>query len=591
MSTRDEETQSLLRNTQKKSNGKKVLITISAALVFLSVGVVMTLLHREAFFSDRSEDLPHLVVGKKGAVAVELKECSDAGLSILKKGGNAVDSAIASALCIGVVNSFATGIGGGGFMLIRSPNGTYEHIDFRETAPAAAFKDMFVKDPMAAQVGGLSVGVPGEIRGFELAHQRHGRLPWKDLFTSAIHVAEDGFKVTDLLYSKLVKSKSWIEKSPGFAKVYAPSGVIAVPGDLIKRPTLGTTLRKIALEGPDVFYKGAIAETIVNATQAAGGILTLQDMENYRALIRPTIHTYYRGRKVITTAGPTSGPALLSVLNIIEPFFFNITGPTGLTMHRFVEALKYGFAFRTEISDPDFIKNDDRMEQIISKEWADIVRKNISDNLTHDPLYYEPKYENNDPHGTMHLSVVDKDDGAVSLTSTVNLMFGAKFMDPVSGVILNDELDDFSIPGVPNNFGLFPSAYNYIEPFKRPLSTITPTIIEDGNRQLELVVGGSGGSQILTATLNVILNTYDFKQNIFEAVKAPRIHHQLIPNEVQFETGYDATILEDLQNKGHVLRNLEETGTVSASQAIRRFENGTVHAASDPRKQGVAAAY
>ncbi|GAA5801834.1 hypothetical protein HPULCUR_007289 [Helicostylum pulchrum] len=581
MSTRDEETQSLLRNTRKKSNGKKLFIAISAALVFLSVGGATTLLHREAFFSDHSSDLPHLVVGEKGAVAVELKECSNAGLAILKKGGSAVDSAIASALCIGVVNSFATGIGGGGFMLIRSPNGTYEHIDFRETAPAAAFKDMFVKDPMAARIGGLSVGVPGEIRGFELAHQRHGRLPWKDLFASAIHVAEDGFK----------KSKSWIEKSPGFSKVYAPSGVIAVPGDLIKRPTLGTTLRKIALEGPDVFYKGAIAETIVNATQAAGGILTLQDMENYRALVRPTIHTYYRGRKVTTTAGPTSGPALLTVLNIIEPFFFNMTGPTGLTMHRFAEALKYGFAFRTEIGDPDFLKNNDRMEQIISKEWADIVRKNISDHWTHDPLYYEPKYENNDPHGTMHLSVVDKDDGAVSLTSTVNLMFGAKFMDPVSGVILNDELDDFSIPGVPNTFGLFPSAYNYIEPFKRPLSSITPTIIEDGYRQLELVVGGSGGSQILTATLNVILNTYDFRQNIFDAVKAPRIHHQLIPNEVQFETGYDATILEDLRKKGHVLRNLEGSGVVSASQAVRRFGNGTIHAASDPRKQGVAAAY
>lgn len=188
-------------------------------------------------------------------------------------------------------------------------------------------------------------------------------------------------------------------------------------------------------------------------------------------------------------------------------------------------------------------------------------------------MYYEPKYENNDPHGTMHLSVVDKDNNAVSLTSTVNLMFGAKFMDPISGVILNDELDDFSIPGVPNNFGLYPSPFNYIglfqeenpkrnrcidltlyiEPNKRPLSTITPTIIEDENNNLELVVGGSGGSQILTATLNVILNTYDFNQNVFEAVKAPRIHHQLIPNEVQFETGYDEEILESLTQKGHLV--------------------------------------
>ncbi|KAI7890522.1 gamma-glutamyltransferase [Mucor mucedo] len=591
MSTQDEETQGLLSHTQKRSKGNKFLIAVSAALVFSSIGVVVSLLRHDALYSDNKASLPHLVVGNKGAVAVELKECSDAGLDILQKGGSAVDSAIASALCIGVVNSFATGIGGGGFMLIRSPNGTFEHIDFRETAPAAAFRDMFVKDPMAAQIGGLSVGVPGEIRGFELAHQRHGKLPWKDLFTAAIRVAQDGFKVTDLLFEKLVKSKAWIEKSPEFSNVYAPSGVIANPGELIKRPTLAATLRTISLEGPDVFYKGSIAETIVNATQAAGGILTLEDMANYRALVRPTISTYYHGRRVTTTAGPTSGPALLSVLNIIEPYFFNTTGPTGLNIHRFIEAVKYGFSFRTEIGDPEFIENSERMDEIISKEWADLVRKNISDDTTHDPLYYEPKYENNDPHGTMHLSVVDKDNGAVSLTSTVNLMFGAKFMDPVTGIILNDELDDFSIPGIPNNFGLFPSPYNYIAPFKRPLSTITPTIIEDEDNNLQLVVGGSGGSQILTATLNVILNTFDFGLDVFEAVKAPRIHHQLIPNEVQFETGYSAEILEVLKTKGHQFRNLLETGTTSASQAIRRFSDGTIHAASDPRKQGVAAAY
>ncbi|KAL9557986.1 hypothetical protein MBANPS3_001133 [Mucor bainieri] len=585
----DEERQALLRNVEKRSSrSHQFFVTVAALLVISSVGVVVSLLHRDA--SEPSVTTPHLVVGQQGAVAVELETCSEAGLEILKKGGSAVDAAIASALCIGVVNSFATGIGGGGFMLIR--NGTdYEHIDFRETAPAASYRDMFVDNPMAAQIGGLSVGVPGEIRGFELAHQRHGKVPWEDLFESAIQVAEGGFEVTELLYSKLVKSKIWLEASPEFSKVYAPSGKIAHPGDIIKRPTLGATLRTIAKEGPDVFYEGTIAESIVNATQAAGGILTLEDMKNYRPLVRPTISTWYHGRKVITTSSPTSGPALLSVLNIVEPYLFNVTGPTPLNIHRFVEAIKYGFAFRTEIGDPDFLDNEKRIEEIISKEWADQVRKNMTDDKTHDYSYYEPKYENNDPHGTMHLSVIDKDNNAVSLTSTVNLMFGAKFMDPISGVILNDELDDFSIPGVPNNFGLFPSPYNYIEPFKRPLSTITPTIIEDENNNLELVVGGSGGSQILTATLNVILNTYDFHQNVFDAVKAPRIHHQLIPNEVQFETGYSSEVLSVLTEKGHLLRNLAETGTVSASQAIRRFSNGTLHAASDPRKNGLAAAY
>ncbi|KAI9264485.1 gamma-glutamyltransferase [Sporodiniella umbellata] len=443
-----------------------------------------------------------IITGKQGAVAVELKECSDAGLDILKKGGNAVDSAIASALCIGVVNSFAT-VSYGGFMLIRLPNGTYEFIDFRETAPAKSHKNMFDSDPMSAQRGGLSVAVPGEIRGFELAHKRHGKIPWADLFSSAIRVAEEGFKVTDLLYGKLLSSKKWIESSAGFSEVYAPTGVIARSGDIIKRPALGRSLRKIATQGPSIFYEGILAQTMVNATQAAGGILTMEDMRDYKPLIRSTISTTYHGKKVITCSAPTSGPILLSVLNMIEPYNFSKEGPTDLNIHRVIESLKFGYAFRTEVGDPEFLYNEERMKEIISKEWSDIVRKNISDDKTHEPLYYGPKYELNDPHGTMHLSVVDKDGGAVSLTSTVNLSFGAKFMDPISGIIMNDEMDDFSIPGVPNNFGLYPSIYNYAEPGKRPLSTITPAIVENEDSTLDLVVGGSGGSQILTATLNV----------------------------------------------------------------------------------------
>ncbi|KAG2213474.1 hypothetical protein INT47_009148 [Mucor saturninus] len=201
------------------------------------------------------------------------------------------------------------------------------------------------------------------------------------------------------------------------------------------------------------------------------------------------------------------------------------------------------------------------------------------------------KYENSNPHGTMHFSVIDKDNSAVSLTSPVNLIFDAKFMDSVTGIILNDELVDFSIPGVPNNFCLFPSPCNYIAPFERPLFTITPTNIEDEDKNFQLVVGVSGGSQILTATLNVILNAFDFDLNIFEAVKTPIIHHQLIPNKARFETGHSAKIMEVLITKRHQFRNLPETGTASASQAIRRFGDGPIHAASDPRKQGVATAY
>ncbi|KAI8990052.1 gamma-glutamyltransferase [Pilobolus umbonatus] len=541
----DEESQWLLNPHKQPTRQRNAAIITMISLI---IGCfIYSFLPLTYLISD--EDIPHLVVGNEGAVAVELKECSDAGLEILKQGGNAIDSAIASALCIGVVNSFATG--NGGFMLIRTSNGTFEYIDFRETAPAASHKDMFVHDPMAAQKGGLSVAVPGEIRGFELAHKRHGVLPWSSLFESAIRISEEGFEVSDLLYSKLQRSKDWIEQSEEFGKVYAPSGEIARPGDIIRRPELGKTLRIIAKEGADVFYEGRLAEYMVNATQAEGGILTMEDMRDYRPVIRPVISSTYHGRKVTTCSAPTSGPVLLSILNIIEAFNFTLDGPTTLNMHRFIEAVKFGFAFRSEIGDPDFIDNGERLQEIISKEWADVVRRNISDNETHGPLYYNPKFEQNDPHGTMHLSIIDKRNNAVSLTSTVNLMFGAKFMDPITGIIMNDEMDDFSIPGIPNNFGLYPSIYNYAGPGKRPLSTITPVIIENENNELEMSLGGSGGSQILTATLNVILNTYDFGADIFQAVKAPRIHHQLIPNEIGFEEGYNVTLLRELEAKGH----------------------------------------
>ncbi|KAI8979758.1 gamma-glutamyltranspeptidase [Mycotypha africana] len=596
----DEEAQALLRHKHIKEefyerrfrfDSKSALVS----LLLLCIIFFLSIFNFKHLYNQNNK--LDSVVGSKGAVAVEGKECSEVGLDILKKNGSAVDAAIASALCIGVINSFATGIGGGGFMLIRTANGSYEHIDFRETAPAAAHKDMFNDNPIAAQRGGLAVAVPGEIRGFGLAHQRHGRLPWKDLFDSAIRIAEDGFEVTEHLYSKLKKSKSWIEESPGFAEVFAPTGFIAKPGEIIKRPTLAETLRTIAAKGADVFYNGYIAESLVNATQNAGGILTLDDMKNYQPIIRPVIQTTYHGRKVITTSAPTSGPALLGILNLIEPYYFNNTindaTISNLTIHRLIEAYKFGFAFRSELGDPKFTGNEKLQDQIITKEWADNIRSNITDNTTHGYLYYNPKYDNSESHGTMHLSVIDNSDqSAVALTSTVNLMFGAKFMDPITGVILNDEMDDFSIPGVPNNFGLYPSPYNFIAPGKRPLSTITPTMLEDENQNLEMVVGGSGGSQILTATLNVILNTLDFHyENVFEAVKAPRIHHQLLPNEIQFESGFKESILQGLSRRGHSLRNVRETGTISAAQAIRRFKNGTLHAASDPRKDGIAAAY
>ncbi|KAL9543337.1 hypothetical protein MBANPS3_008159 [Mucor bainieri] len=512
--------------------------------------------------------------------------------AVLKDGGTAVDSAIASALCIGVINSFATGIGGGGFMLIRDANGEYDFIDFRETAPSASTEDMYAGNGTLSQVTGLAVSVPGEIRGFELAHSKHGKLPWSRLFRDSIDIARNGFVANDLMYKRLKASQDWILNSTEWTEVFAPNGTIAQAGDIIKRPTLAATLETIAQQGADAFYSGFIAESIVNTTVSQGGIITVEDLKHYKALSRPVLSTSYHGHKIFTTSAPTSGPVLLNILNLIEPYMFDKDGGrTTLNMHRLVEAFKFGYAARTEMGDPAFTDIEERMDELISKEWADLVRMNITDSETHGPAYYEPRFEGNEPHGTMHLSVVDKDNGAVALTSTVNLIFGSRIMDPATGIILNDQQDDFSSVGMSNAFGFSPSAANFVAPGKRPLSSVTDTIIETEDGQLKMVVGASGGSEIITATLNTIINTLDFNMDLYDAVGMPRIHHQLLPNQIGIEPGFDARLAEGLIKLGHEIYNLDAKGIFSAVQAIVRFSNGSLDAVSDPRKFGLAAAY
>ncbi|CEP08180.1 hypothetical protein [Parasitella parasitica] len=589
----DIESAPLLTNKPTRSNKKKWGYCLGATtLITLATVGIVSALHSN---QDDSLESPvdfrgHLVKGSRGAVAVEAEECSNIGVEILKNGGNAVDAAIASTLCIGVIDSFATGIGGGGFMLIRSPNGTFEFIDFRETAPEKASEDMFVKNPELAQVGALSIAVPGEIRGLELAHKRHGKLSWSELFEPAIQIARHGFKATELLALRVSTGAEWMQNLTEWSDVYYRDGKPIKQGDIVKRPHLADTLETISKLGADEFYEGDIAKQLVNTIQSAGGIVTLDDFKAYRPVIRRTISTWYNGRKITTCSEPTSGPVILSVLNLIERFQFKVQGLTGLNLHRFVEALKFGYAFRTELGDPDFTRNEPRIDEMIQKEYASDIRQKITDDTTHDPLYYNPKFDHIESHGTMHLSVVDENDGAVALTSTVNLMFGSRIMNAKTGIVLNDEMDDFSIPGVPNMFGLFPSEYNYAGPGKRPLSSITPTIIEKDSK-FEMAIGGSGGSIIPTATLNAIVNVVDYGKDLYSAIAAPRIHHQLLPNIALVENGYSKHLQAELATKNHELFTLPQNYSISAVQAVRRMPDGSLEAASDPRKMGIAAAY
>ncbi|CAJ0642617.1 15549_t:CDS:10 [Entrophospora sp. SA101] len=498
------------------------------------------------------------------AVASEEIHCSQIGVDVLKEGGSAMDATIATQLCIGTINAFSSGIGGGGFLLVRDSNGTLETLDFREVAPLASYKTMFVKNPELAKFGGLSVGVPGEVLGMEIAHKRYGKLPWKRLFEPSIKLSREGFKVPSELANRL-----------SYSAIYAPNGKLLGEGDLLIRKNYSDTLESIANNGSYVFYNvntctGYIAESLVNFIGESGGIMTLEDFQIFQPITREPVIGYYN--------------ALIAMLNILERYQLIKDGMNDINLHRIIEAMKFGFALRTEMGDPLFINNTERVLEIMTKNYSGKLRQNISD-----PLYYNPIYDVVEDHGTTHISAIDKNNQSVSYTSTVNLVWGSRVMDPSTGIILNDEMDDFSIPGVTNYFGLKPSPFNFVEPKKKPLSSCLPVIIEtDG--QVETILGGSGGSRIISSVLLYILNIYDFDMNVLEAINQPRVHHQLVPNLVSVEADFSRLLLDQLILKGHNI-TMDEPFGYSQVQAIRKFKNGVIHAASDYRKNGVAAGY
>lgn len=534
----------------------------------------------------------YLVEAENGAVASENKRCSDIGIKVLRAGGNAVDAAVAATFCIGVVNLFSSGIGGGGFITVRIPPAKSGEtskvyvVNFRETAPALSNRTMFDKDPKLARWGGLSVGVPGEVRGLEEAHRRWGKLPWNELIQPSIQLAQ-GWRVDRELGKRIPWYRDLLLNNPDWKPIFAPRGVLLKEGDMIRRTNLSRTLKVIASQGADGFYKGAIAEALVRKVQETGGILSLEDLSNYSVQVQPALEGTYRDFKVYTTHPPTSGPVLLHMLNLIEGY-----GPeerTAVETHRLVEALKFGFAARTKIGDPSFLERPERLDPIPTKEYADLIRTNLTDDRTHPPEYYQPEYDIVTDHGTSHTSILDRDGMAVAITSSVNLIFGSQVLDPETGVLLNDEMDDFSIPGVPNGFGLLPSPYNFPEPGKRPLSSMTPTIVENADGSFYLAIGGSGGSRIFGSIFQVILNL-NWGLDISQAVEFGRLHDQLYPNALDADDNYPPDLLEELRQRGHNVTVSDFNRVAAVVQAVMR-KDGKIFAASDSRKNGIAAGY
>ncbi|OOO14118.1 gamma-glutamyltransferase [Aspergillus oryzae] len=535
--------------------------------------------------ASRSKSAP----GKLGAVASENSICSQHGVDILRKGGNAADALVASELCVGVIAMYHSGIGGGGIMLVRTPNSSYEVIDFRETAPAAAFKDMYEHNKNASVYGGLASGVPGEIRGLEYLHSKYGVLPWSTVVQPAVQTARRGFPVGEDLIRYMNHAagyEDFFTKNPTWAIDFAPGGARLNLGDTMTRHRYADTLEAIAKYGPSAFYSGRIAETMINALQNENGTMTLGDLQNYTVAIRNISQIDYRGYKITSTSAPSSGVIALYILKVLETYkdLFRTEQSVNLSTHRINEAIRFGYGRRTYLGDPLFTDDMATYEsQTLVQSMIDATRSKISDHRTQNISAYDPAgLECLETPGTSHIVAVDNTGLAISSTSTINHVFGSYVMVPETGIIMNNEMNDFSIPGSSDLFGYIPSETNYVYPGKRPLSSITPVIVERSDGTLVLITGSAGGSRIITATVQNVIHSIDEGLSAADALAKPRLHDQLVPNQVTFEYNYDNDTVAFMKSLGHNVSWVAPGQ--SNAQLVRVLPNGTFDAAGEPRQ-------
>ena len=523
---------------------------------------------------------------RSGLVVADSELASQAGMEMLKVGGNAIDAAIATALALSVVDQASSGLGGGGFMVIyRAKDKKSFALDFRETAPAASRRELYVKDgkPVAAAslTGPLAVAVPGAAAGLIEAHKKFGSLPLAVLTAPAIKLASDGFPLDATLRVGIERGASHMKRYADLGRVYMPNGEVPKEGEPIRQPQLAATLKALAQQGSEVFYRGWIAEAIVELVKKEGGVMTLDDLKNYQAMWREPLIGSYRGRTVITMPPPSSGGvAMLQMLNVVEGYrFAEFKHNSAPYLHLLAESMKHAFADRAEhLGDPDFIHVPIR--KLIDKSYATWVRGRIVRGKTFAPTYYGYYNYNGEKGSTTHFSVIDREGNAVACTQTVNTRFGSKLLVPKAGIVLNNEIDDFAIHGeTANAYGLIGNQANSLQPNKRPLSSMSPTIVLN-NRRPEIVVGASGGPRIINATLQTILNILEFKMPVATAVESARIHHQWMPDRIGVEAGVAAEARKDLEIRGHALRTQSALGVV---QAIT-WDGVTMKGAADSRK-------
>lgn len=556
--------------------------------------------------ADEANDLakygPFVATGHHGMVVTAGDQASEAGVEMLRRGGNAVDAAVAASFAISVIRPQSTGIGGGGFFLLYlAKKKETVAVDFRERAPLQASRDMFVRDgkavPDLSRNGPLAVAVPGLVAGLVEVQKKYGTMPLKEIMAPAIRLADEGFPIYPQLAGAITYRTKILGDSPVTRAIYFRDDRPLHEGELLVQKDLARTLREIAKKGKDAFYKGRVAKAIVSEMKAKGGLLTQEDLDAYRVLYRTPLLSSFQGAQIHAMPPPSSGGVLIQqMLNVLSGFSLQEFGfHTPKSIHLLTETMRLGFHDRARyLGDPDFVQVP--IEMLASEDYAVSLRSKIDlTKATPSATIPITKPGKTESTSTTHVSIIDKEGNAVATTQTVNLYFGSGVMVPGTGVLLNDEMDDFSAQvNDPNAFGLIgENEANTIAPRKTPLSSMSPTIVTRDGKVI-LVTGSPGGSRIISATLQVLLNVLAYNLSLPDAMFAPRIHHQWFPDDLLVEAKKDSQpegLVEALRQLGHKVTVVEDTGDGRTPfgnvQALHvDISSGVITGVSDPRGEG-----
>ncbi len=528
--------------------------------------------------------------GASAMVASNSDLASEAGVEILRAGGNAVDAAVAVGFALAVTYPFAGNIGGGGFMTIRMADGRTAALDYREVAPLAATRDMFVdatgRLTDRSVVGHLASGVPGAVAGLDAALQKYGTMSLAQVMAPAIRLARDGFAVDSSLWRSLRGSQERLCRFAGCA-LFFPGGEAVPPGQRLVQGDLARSLQLIAERGPAAFYDGPVGETLVAEMERGGGIITREDLRRYEAKWREPVISTYRGYTLITMPPSSSGGITMTeTFNILETFGPLPAFGTAPYMHLLAEAFRRSFQDRNaKLADPDFVPVP--RAELVSKSYAATLAATIDRTRASKTPAFAP--QGREPEHTTHYSVVDAAGNAVATTTTINGGYGSAVWVPGGGFFMNNEMDDFAAqPGTPNMFGLVQGEANAVQPGKRMLSAMSPTIVLDPQGRVLLVVGAAGGPTIITAVTQVILNVIEHRMTLGDAMRAPRLHHQSLPDQIRVESqGFADAELAKLEGMGHALA---KQGAIANVNAIMRVPGGW-HGVREPRGSGAAVGY